>query len=93
MKAGEYLRVRQRELSGLLNITQSAVSMAAGRGRIQAEELKLNFEPKQRAHSQPKVPPISVAGGLAAGLASELKTDSIPYGRRFPAACGGKLQI
>ena len=40
----------------------------------------------------PKVPPISMAGGLAAGLASELKTDAIPYGRRFSAAFGGKLQ-
>jgi hypothetical protein len=90
---GEYLSVRQRELSGLLNITQSRGEHG---GRIQAEELKLNFEPKQRAHSQPKVPPISMAGGLAAGLASELKTDSIPYGRirlRRTAACGGKLQI
>jgi predicted transcriptional regulator len=42
--ATEHLNVRQRELAGLLNITQSAVSMAAGRGRIQAEELKLSFE-------------------------------------------------
>jgi hypothetical protein len=42
--ATEYLNVRQRELSWLLNITQSAVSMAAGRGRIRAEELKLIFE-------------------------------------------------
>jgi hypothetical protein len=42
--ATEYLNVRQRELSGLLNITQSAVSMAAGLGWIRAEELKLNFE-------------------------------------------------
>ncbi|MFH1074217.1 MAG: tetraacyldisaccharide 4'-kinase, partial [Candidatus Firestonebacteria bacterium] len=39
-------------------------------------------EPKQRAHSQM----------LVAGLVSEFKTDSIPCGRRFPAACGGKLQ-
>ncbi len=39
-------------------------------------------EPKQRAHS-----PL-----LAAGLASELKTDSIPYGRRLSAACSGNLQ-
>ncbi len=37
-------------------------------------------EPKQRAHS-----PL-----LLAGLASELKTDTIPYGRRFPAACSGE---
>jgi REP element-mobilizing transposase RayT len=42
--ATEYLNVKQRELAGLLNITQSAVSMAAGRGRIRAEEMKLNFE-------------------------------------------------
>jgi hypothetical protein len=35
----------------------------------------LSLEPKQRAHS-----PL-----LAAGLASKLKTDYIPYGRRFPA--------
>ncbi len=41
------------------------------------------FEPKQRAHS-----PL-----LAAGLASELKTDTIPCGRRFLAACSGELQI
>jgi len=41
------------------------------------------FEPKQRAHS-----PL-----LAAGLASELKTDIIPYGRRFPVACCGELQF
>jgi predicted XRE-type DNA-binding protein len=41
---GKYLNMRQRELSELLNITQSAVSMAAGRGRVRAEELKLNFE-------------------------------------------------
>ncbi|MDP3284348.1 MAG: SPASM domain-containing protein [Desulfobacterales bacterium] len=40
------------------------------------------IEPKQRAHS-----PL-----LLAGLASELKTDTIPYGRRFPAAFGGELQ-
>ena len=40
------------------------------------------FEPKQRAHS-----PL-----LAAGLASELKIDAIPYGRRFPVACCGELQ-
>ncbi len=31
MKGGEYLNVRQRELTGLLNITQSAVSMASDR--------------------------------------------------------------
>jgi hypothetical protein len=41
--ATEHLNVRQREMAGLLNITQSAVSMAAGRGRIQTEELKLSF--------------------------------------------------
>ena len=44
MKAGEYLNTRQRELSGLLNITQSAVSMAAGRGRVLVDELNLNFQ-------------------------------------------------
>ena len=43
---------------------------------------KVSDEPKQRAHS-----PL-----LVAGLASELKTDTIPCGRRFPAACGGELQ-
>ena len=42
--ATEHLNVKQQELAGLLNITQSAVSMAAGRGRIKAEELKLNLE-------------------------------------------------
>ena len=42
--ATEYLNVKQRELAGLLNITQSAVSMAAERGRILAEDLKLNLE-------------------------------------------------
>lgn len=42
--ATEYLNVKQRELAVLLNITQSAVSMAAGRGRIRAAELKLNLE-------------------------------------------------
>jgi len=40
------------------------------------------IEPKQRAHSSL----------LAAGLASELKIDAIPYGRRFPVACCGELQ-
>ncbi|MDP2862866.1 MAG: hypothetical protein Q8N95_08750, partial [Desulfobacterales bacterium] len=40
------------------------------------------LEPKQRA--------LSLL--LAAGLASELKTDTIPYGRRFPVACCGDLQ-
>ena len=29
----------------------------------------------------------------AAGLASELKIDAIPYGRRFPVACCGELQF
>ena len=42
--AAEFLNVRQQELSVLLNITQSAVSMAAGRGPEQTEELKMNFE-------------------------------------------------
>jgi hypothetical protein len=41
------------------------------------------FEPKQRAHSTL----------LAAGLASELTIDTIPYGRRFPVACRGELQL
>ena len=58
------------------------------------------FEPKQRAQSPPKVPPAArppifmadMAGGLAAGLASEIKTDTIPYGRSFPDACGEELQ-
>ncbi len=40
------------------------------------------IEPKQRAHS-----PL-----LATGLASELKIDAIPYGRRFSVACCGDLQ-
>jgi len=39
-------------------------------------------EPQKRAHS-----PL-----LAAGLASESKNSKLPYGRRFPAACGGELQ-
>jgi len=51
------------------------------------------IEPKQRAHSQPKAQPIIMAGGLAAGLASGLKTDTIPCGRRLLAACGGELQL
>lgn len=42
--ATEYLNVKQQELAGLLNITQAAVSMSAGRGRIQADEQKLSFE-------------------------------------------------
>ena len=37
-------------------------------------KFRIVFEPKQRTR-----PP-----QLAAGLASELKTDFIPYGRRFP---------
>jgi hypothetical protein len=45
--------------------------------------LRYFIEPKQRAHS-----PLIVAG-----LASELKTDIIPYGRRFPVVCDGDLQI
>ena len=40
------------------------------------------FEPKQRA----------LTSLLAAGVASKLKTDYIPYGRRFPVACCGELQ-
>jgi wyosine [tRNA(Phe)-imidazoG37] synthetase (radical SAM superfamily) len=59
------------------------------------------IEPKQRAHSQPKFPPAArppifmadMAGGLAAGLASGLKTDTIHCGRRLLAACGGELQF
>jgi len=42
--ATEYLNLRQRELAGLLNITQSAVSMAVARGRMQAAEQELSFE-------------------------------------------------
>ena len=40
------------------------------------------LEPQKRVYS-PR---------LATGLASESKIDSIPYGRRFPVACGGELQ-
>jgi len=40
------------------------------------------LEPKQRAHSSL----------LAAGLASKLKIDTIPYGRRFPVVCCVELQ-
>ena len=43
---------------------------------------KTKNEPQKRAHS-----PL-----LAAGLASESKNGKLPYGRRFPAACGGELQ-
>lgn len=46
------------------------------------EVISLPLEPKKRAH-----PPL-----LAAGLASESKNSKLPYGRRFPAACGGELQ-
>lgn len=42
-----------------------------------------DVEPQKRAHS-----PL-----LEAGLASESKNSELPYGRRFPAACGGELQI
>ena len=42
--AAEFINVRQRELAGLLNITKSAVSMAAGCGPGQTEELEMNFE-------------------------------------------------
>ena len=42
--AAEFLNVRQQKLSVLLNITQPAVSMAAGRGPEQTEELKMTFE-------------------------------------------------
>ncbi|MDO9567753.1 MAG: hypothetical protein Q7J15_13595 [Candidatus Desulfaltia sp.] len=41
------------------------------------------FEPQKRAHS-----PL-----LAAGNASESKKGKLPYGRRFPTACGGELQL
>ena len=50
--------------------------------REQFNEIPPRVEPQQRAHSP----------WLAAGLASESKLDRIPYGRRFPAACGGELQ-
>jgi hypothetical protein len=60
----------------------------------------VDFEPKQRAYSQPKVPPAArppifmadMAGGLASGSASELKIDSTPNVRRFPVAYCGELQ-
>lgn len=42
--ATEYLAVKQRELAGLLNVTQSAVSMSVVRGRQYAEENKLSIE-------------------------------------------------
>jgi hypothetical protein len=42
--ATEYLNLRQRKLAGLLNITQSPVSMEVARSRIRAEEQKLSFE-------------------------------------------------
>jgi hypothetical protein len=41
------------------------------------------IEPQKRAHSPQ----------LAAGLASESENGKVPYGRRFPAACCGELQI
>jgi len=45
--ATEYLNVKQLELAGLLNITQSAVSMAVERGSIQAEEkILLGYDEK-----------------------------------------------
>ncbi len=47
-----------------------------------ALKLKKSLESKQRAQS-----PL-----LAAELASELKTDTIPCDRRFPDACSGDLQ-
>ncbi|MCG2754079.1 MAG: hypothetical protein L6247_00670 [Desulfobacteraceae bacterium] len=40
-------------------------------------------KPQKRAHSPQ----------LAAGLASESENSKLPYGRRFPAACRGELQI
>jgi len=45
--------------------------------------ISTSFEPQKRAHS-----PL-----LAAGLASESKNGKLPYGRRFPAACSGELQL
>ena len=53
--------------------------------------IEQDLEPQQRAHS-PWVLPFGSASH-AAGLASESKLDRIPYGRRFPAACGGELQF
>jgi len=47
------------------------------------QKLHKAVEPQKRAHS-----PL-----LAAGLASESKNSKLPYGRRFPAACGGELQL
>ena len=41
------------------------------------------IEPQKRAHSPQ----------LAAGLASESENSKLPYGRRFPAACCGELQM
>ena len=41
------------------------------------------IEPQKRAHSPQ----------LAAGLASESENSKLPYGRRFPAACCGELQL
>ena len=52
-----------------------------------------DFEPQKRAHS-----PLLVGAKRrsrpsgAAGLASDSKNSKLPYGRRFPAACGGKFQ-
>ncbi|MDO9565783.1 MAG: hypothetical protein Q7J15_03485 [Candidatus Desulfaltia sp.] len=40
-------------------------------------------EPQKRAHSPQ----------LAAGFASESENSKLPYGRRFPAACCGELQL
>ncbi len=40
------------------------------------------FEPRKRAHSSP----------LAAGLASELKTDFHPYGEDSPRLAAGRVQ-
>jgi len=52
------------------------------RKNISDGQRKSVAEPQKRAHS-----PL-----LAAGLASESKNSKHPYGRRFPAACGGELQ-
>ena len=45
--------------------------------------LKKLFEPQKRVNSPQ----------LAAGLASESENSKLPYGRRFPAACCGGLQL
>jgi len=49
---------------------------------LEVQSFLLKGEPKQRA----------LTPQLAAGLASELKIDNIPYGRRFPVAYCEELQ-